>query len=383
VAPSQLGRIWVARSSGQGVLAGGSSLSLSSGAAFPGQAGNPVGFAATPANVTINSVQYSNTAYPGSLGAPPSLVGGSSGSPQIVTFKDFSGGISLASGTNFITFIGCRFQASGSGNFNSVIQSNNIAFSYCSFTPLVSLQPNLPSPSAGHSWPCATGGAGIGYVGGAQTYLVPAANGSDLWVFGRNLSNTLGALYFDHCDFWGSGQGCDIDPTPAGPVVFTDCWFHDMRDDTTGDHTDGVGNEQGGGILGLKINHCVFASVGNTSAIALQGAGTYTNLTITNNYLTQWGHLIQTGNLANSVSNAQVTDNLITTDGAWGVSSFSADVVFGNGTGNTWRRNTLLVIPTYPTAWGSGSTPSWVAGDNGKFILPDTTLSATDWPNGP
>src|SRR5216684_4789588 len=104
--------------------------------AFPGQAGNPVGFAAAPG-------------YPGSLTASSGpFTSGSVNNPTIIAFKDFDAGVSSTNiDADYVTFIGCRFQSNNvAGNNVSTggTGAHNIIFSYCSFTPRTSLYTSPP-----------------------------------------------------------------------------------------------------------------------------------------------------------------------------------------------------------------------------------------------
>src|SRR6266436_4309700 len=153
-----LGRAW--SSSYVGVPAGG---------LFPGQAGNPVGFAAAPG-------------FSGSLTtASGPLTSGSPGSPTIYAFKDFTG---LSIDADWITFIGCRFQSNSvAGNNVSTggTGAHNIIFSYCSFTPLASLYTSPP----GIGWPS----AGAGQQTTTFVTNVNSIDGNSGYQFGCDVHN--------------------------------------------------------------------------------------------------------------------------------------------------------------------------------------------------
>src|SRR6266705_1868189 len=92
---------------------------------FPGQYGNPVGFAAAPG-------------FPGTL-TPSSgpFTSGTAANPTIISFKDFDAGVSSTNiDANFVKFVGCRFQSNnvaGNNVSSGGTGCQNITFSYCSF----------------------------------------------------------------------------------------------------------------------------------------------------------------------------------------------------------------------------------------------------------
>src|SRR5258708_17939059 len=97
-------------------------MSTTAALTFPGQPGNPVGFAAAPG-------------YPGSLTSSSGpFTSGSPGSPTIISFKDFDAGVSSTNiDANWVNFVGCRFQSNNTvGNCVSSGSTGcqNIIFSY-------------------------------------------------------------------------------------------------------------------------------------------------------------------------------------------------------------------------------------------------------------
>jgi hypothetical protein len=222
---------------------------------WPGQPGNPVGFAATPASSPVG-------AWPGafrniSLGlAQPctiaeyaaTLSGGVIANNSIISFIDFispplgAGLPPRGSGSNIIStngssgavndvqFIGCRFQAynvSGTNIDCFTIGCFDITFSYCSSTPPASLW--LAPPVT--AWPSASVGTGFQQGSGANSsiYSIPYQDGS---TFGFSLGiGGAGFIIVDHCDIWGCVCGINMSnpTTHVGTITITDNWVHDIR----------------------------------------------------------------------------------------------------------------------------------------------------------
>jgi hypothetical protein len=250
---------------------------------WPGQAGNPVGFAAAPA---VSSVWAGGTrpgAWPGSFtgGGPISTAAyasanptiwtsGTPGNPKIVAFVDFdtpgsnnsisndgADHASLANALHDVTFFGCRFQGSAfTGAFDVECwknNSSNIAFIYCSFTPRRTagpfyskvLSPGVLDVAQPGSWPSGSVGTGITDFGGGISPINGGTNGGlyqtpilSSAAFGLGIGSTAGTyMIVDHCDFWGNNFG--ISPssiytsgTPSAsttPITISDCWIHDSR----------------------------------------------------------------------------------------------------------------------------------------------------------
>jgi hypothetical protein len=357
------------------------------GGHFPGQVGNPVGFAATPAAAPARWAGVAGTnAWPGAFSSLTVFSGtgftsGSAGTPTVISFQDFVGGMDFsvsAFNASQIIFVGCRFQAGTGATINTRFDTGtHISFFYCSITPNPSVAPTVPHAA----WPSAAAGTGQSYGdGNYASNTISNANGYQYGAVG-SVNATFNTFLWDHCDFWGFANSIDFEGgTLAGPVMISDCWFHDGRNDGGLDHTDGPGYLGGGpGPSNLTITHCTISAMANTDGVAMQGT-TYSTPTVTNNYLTGWNHLIRIP----TISNGTYTGNTIGTDVPWFVAlsnDFSSQ--FGNGSGNLWRNNKLLVVPGYPTSWGSGSAPTWTSANNGNFLLPDTSLSASDWSTGP
>jgi hypothetical protein len=329
---------------------------LMSSTAWPGQLGNPVGYAAAPG-------------FPGTLTPWP---GGSFTAGATYKYYIFDGKTGVAAAINAanVTFIGCYFGcSSGAGSTTCVTigSSCNPVFKYCTFAPSPSQVggsfPPMPPNGGGYTnWPT---GSGVGIAATLGYQYGPGSTGAAL----------RSAMTFDHCDIWGSANGCVFSHvTQTNFATYTDCWIHDARNPSLGDHTDGLGDVQSSAndvVSFLTVHHCTIASVGNTQGIALQmqSSDTMTNCTFTNNYVAGFGYTINMGNVSgftpNPYTNILFTDNVIGASPAPGFgplySRFSTPFNT-SGSGNVWRRNTF-----------QGGT------NNGKYLWPDGSINATDW----
>ena len=347
--------------------------------AYPGQSGNPVGYAAAPG-------------YPGSLTSHGTTgwVSGTAGNPTIYSFLDIDAGTAgtIISGSN-ITFIGCRFQSnyeSGSGAtlFGPNVEctgASNIVFNYCSFTPRTIHYASVPSAA----WPSA--GAGQSYTGdgGGAPFQMTA---SQCYCYGIYIPSG-GAVTLNHCDFWGFAEGIVLGSGYAGPFVMDNCWVHDCQNAGQGAHQDGIGYLNGAAApTNVTITNNTIAMIGNTNCIALQSASTtWNNYTINNNYLSGDESIVQA--FSTKATNCSFTNNIFGTNlpyGGYLIYPLSANqpvmpsVIFSNtsgNSGNTWSGNKLNILSG--TAPASGATPQWTSGEQGYYVWPDNTLHATDW----
>lgn len=326
---------------------------------FPGQSTNPVGYTA-----------YSG--YTGTLTTGP----GSFANNGTYSLFEFDGGTSAVAlgSTTGRTFNGCYFgSSSGSGSQSVVTGSGPITFNFCTFGPSPSVvggtfPPQPPSGGGYSTWP--TGTTPIAAASGYQ--YGPISNGSSV---------PSGGMTFNSCDIWACGNGCVFSHTNgSNPVTYNNCWYHDARSGSTGDHEDGFGDVQsattGDFVQFLTINSCTAASVGNTQALAMQTAGNtlVDNLTITNNFWAGFGSTLQLGAIYTSatVTNYVFTGNVIgaTPAAASSVWQGSSNALFGtSGSGNKWRTNTF--------AGGTYTSIGTVAA--GRFLWPNGSNNATDW----
>lgn len=354
-----------------------------SGGSFPGQASNPVGFAAAPGFTGLTS------------GVGVTLTSGTASSPTIISFKDFSGFTSISSDltaggapVQFIKFVGCRFQNSGNSAWcaNCLVPgSTNITFSYCSFVPLVS---NNATPRFPGMWPSAGVGTGVS----ADPTSPPADWGTQGLIYGIPNANGYqaallpgqGPTTLDHCDIWGFANAVTFSNSTTGQHTINSCWIHDPRYDLyppigPADHTDGPGFLEGlAAPSNIQISSNTIAFIGNTNCIAFQSASTpYSNIIVINNYLS--GDLRTLDMCHNLAGNTGLVcrDNILATDMAFMAGFMDRDFTANfNGTGNIWRNNKLRF---YPGDTWSGYT----VGQDGQYIWPDqfgtTATHATDW----
>jgi hypothetical protein len=272
-----------------------------------------------------------NTGYVNAPGYPGSLTtGGAIASNTTYSFKRFSGGTfigSAGSPVSNVTFIGCRFDATG--DINVALFGDNITFNYCTFEPSSVTSPPV-SYNQGYQYGIVAGGP---YNSFAQKLTV------------------------QNCNIWGFGNAIDVaGSTQAKPHVFRNNWIHDPRADGGIDHTDGLGSYSGGKTSSyVVIDNNVIEGVGNTNALGFQ-AGTWTNFTITNNLFGGFGF---TMSIYAGVTNLTFTDNTYSTRYPVIFGPMRED--WGSYPGTVWRRNKW----SHPAgaAWGN-------AADNGKFWMP-------------
>jgi hypothetical protein len=272
--------------------------------------------------------------YSGSLASGPGTVV----SNTTYSHMEFSGGTfigSLSTPVSNVTFYGCRFVATG--EVNTALFGDNITFEYCSFEPA--------DASA----------APVTYAQGYQYGIV--ASGS--------YNSFVEKLTVLNCDMWGLANGIDVfGSTQAKPHVFRNNWIHDPRDDGGVDHTDGLGNQSGGGSSHyVVIDNNVIEAVGNTNAIAFQG-GTYNNMTITNNLFGGYGYTLS---VYDTAPNLAFTDNVFSTRYQNSFGPLREDWTAYSGL--VWQRNRWHVPSG--AAWG---TPA----NDGKFWMPVAGASSDD-----
>src|SRR5216684_2248490 len=330
--------------------------------AFPGQAGNPVGFAAAPG-------------YPGSLTASSGpFTSGSVNNPTIIAFKDFDAGVSSTNiDANWVTFIGCRFQ-SNNVNGNCVSSGStgaqNVNFSYCSFVPRVALVGTAP-PGI-NTWPSSGAGTGAfaqaGWITG--TNCIDGNNGYQFSFDCHNLTD--GPLTCDHCDFWGFGNSINFIGHTAQMIV-RDCWIHDARNGASpplSDHTDGPGYLNGGlPPQNIWLDHNTIASIGSQNGIAWQGGtSAYSGMKVTRNFISGFNTAVTLYQGSGTNSNLEFTDNVLGTDLPW--VNFPITEVFADWTSpnGIWRRNILRVLAGTSPAAGNQWGINWTSVDNGKFL---------------
>ena len=298
----------------------------------------------------------SNTGHLNAPGYPGSLTpfSGTITSGTTYNYRSFDGadvGV-LATPVNGVTFNGCRFWSNWVDGWNVKVAGYNITFNYCTFEP-TDAPPNR-----------------VDYFDGYQYGIL------------QDTQYVGGSMTVNHCNFRGFGNGMQISySTQARPVVIQNSYFHDARTDNGGvDHTDGILSNNAN-LSYLVIDHNTIVSLGNTQGIALQsepGDAGYDNITITNNYLSGFGYTVAIGENEPGDTNITFTDNVFGTDiqPANGPMQFLYDDdTWTTGNGHLWRRNTLNV-KSYPSETSWNYTPT---SDDGKFVYPNMTVSATDY----
>lgn len=371
-------------SSGSGGTSSGSGGTGGKGGAlngFPGQPGNPVGYAT---HAPLGTTPWTGGTFKsGTAGSPTSyqgyvITGGVSISGQYITFtscdfKSGTGGVAV-SGSN-IKFVGCRFQSNSTQDYNVQTTGGDLTFSYDSFTPLASFYTSPP----GAAWPSASASANTTQ----QTPDVNAINGNDGYEYGLNVVSG-GPITVDHCDFWGFGNAIPMYATTA-QITITSNWIHDAADSGPQSyHTDGPGYLNGGTApSNVLIRGNTIASLGNTNGIAFQAATSgYDNIQITGNYLSGFGYLAALS-LPGSAhfTHSSFKNNVIGTDVSWVYGPIYSDATsIFQTTGNTWSGNTFHVAPgSNDSASSVGGNYHWTAANQGNFVWPDGSLNTTDF----
>jgi hypothetical protein len=314
-----------------------------------------------------------NTGYKAAPGYPGKLTpydGTPLQSGQTYRFVEFPPQFQIVHLTD-VTFYGCRFTGvpvtSGPDANVHLFGGDNLLFDYSSFEPL-----NLTMPPVGHTQSAQFG---------LREYP----------------DDVPGRVTVDHSDFWGFGNaigfaGDGSHSTQDKPFTVRNSWIHDARADGTFrqsdgsigcsdpigcDHTDGILNNVNNPSSGnwIYIQHNTIVSAGNTNGIALQDTQGDAHVWITGNYLSGWGIPIQAGGPSNV--DVHVTDNVLGSDLQW-----IWRPVYGwwGGNGNEWARNRIHFVPGSHTFMdGGNSVRLIVAGDDGRFWLPDGTISSTDF----
>jgi hypothetical protein len=296
--------------------------------------------------------------YPGSLTKHTgALVAGTE-----YRFKDISCPIDVRGSK----FFGCRFSGNWVDGWN-VRMFNTSEFRFCTIEPSAAAAP----PHA--AWPSA--GAGVNVYGGAVTaYMIPK---SQAYQYGIVQEPAAGLLIEDS-NIWGFGNSITL--FGAQQKTIRRCWIHDAAHEGSGAsiyHQDGPGHLNDAGCSNVLIEDCTIASLGNTNGIAFQ-RGTYNNIIVRRNFLSGFGYCVDMCHATPANTNLTFEDNLIATDIGWFwgpiYTDFSANF---RKAGSSWKRNKLRVLAgTIPRG---GSNGKFTAADNGKFVHPNTTYSATDW----
>jgi len=361
---------------------------------WPGQAGNPVGFAASPtwtgsfnttacpsSGLTTSGTSWSNATitqnctYTGAVTATCSYC-------EFINV-DFNGGAVTNNNTLGVSgdhqlYLGDRFQS------NNVI-SGNVAdghaftyFFYDSFTPAVAYYISPPGTGCSNStvgnigctnWP--SGGAGAnsltiteetGFTPGSTTPSnANAINGNKGYEFALNVSFVgSGPIWMDSCDMWGFGDAIVLPSSTSNQFTITNTWMHDITNPTEQSyHTDGPGYTNGaGGPSNVLIAGNAVAMLGNTNALALQAATSgYANIYINENFWSGNNATIafcQPGSV--QCTNSTFYGNTFGTDVRASGPIYNPGAALGSG--SVWACNTIEVL--------SGTT--WYSATNGQYF---------------
>jgi len=312
--------------------------------ATPGSGGNCTPVPNIPAGFPNNCTTGYKAApdYPGSL----TNFSGTIQSGQTYKFKRFSGGTSVGSRNtpvSNVTFYGCLFEATG--DLNVALFGNNITFEYSTFAPTGERAPPI-SYNQGYQYGIEANG---GYYSNVQRLTV---SNSEFWGFANAI------------DVGGSNQ--------ANPHVYRGNYLHDARADGGVDHTDGIGELNGGSQSYVVIDNNTIIGNGNTNGIAYQ-SGPADHFTVTNNYLSGYGYMINIGG-GNGPKNITFTDNV------WGTNFQQA---YGpwyswSGTGNIWRNNKIHYVNPIRIQGDNANSYVFKPSDDGKFWTPNG-ISSTDY----
>src|SRR5579862_1744009 len=284
-----------------------------------------------------------NTGYQNAPGYPGQLTNCNNltvKSNTTYSFCDFPNGLVVGSSGNHVsnvTFIGCRFADTNPNDANVADYGLNIRFSYSTFAP--------GNPGSEPTTP------GAAPVAASQSYE-----------YGIDLRSD-GGLTIDHSDFWGFSDAVQFaDSTQAYPLVITDSWIHNPSHDSSGAaHVDGILDSYGDASY-LTFTHDTIVGDGNTQALALQGNGGYSHLTITGNYFAGFGYMLDFGGHGTS-TDVTFTGNTWGTDiePAYGP-VYDPHIFTTSGLGNTWSGNKLAVVAG--TSW-------MAAANNGLYWWPN------------
>jgi hypothetical protein len=219
--------------------------------------------------------------------------------------------------------VGCRFATNNVLGADVQVDANNITFSYDTFEPSAVTAPPVPYGS-GYQY-------GINQ-GGPFRMTIEASN------------------------FWGFGEAIQLsDPngsSGSSPLVIKDSYIHDPSAQGANGpnqyHVDGILSNNGGASY-MTITHNTITANADTNALALQTSGggsggtPYSHITVTNNYFSGFGYMINTGGDTNS-TDMIFTGNVWGTDFEPGWGPLYGNAMYTNpGLGGIWRNNTIHV----------------------------------------
>lgn len=245
------------------------------------------------------------------------------------TYKycEFPGGLAIRQPN--ITLLGCLFQSNSVLDANVDVDANHVTFAYDTFEPArVSVPPVR---------------FGLGYQYGINQngpYRI-TINASNIWGFGE-------AVQMRDPD--GSSK--------ARPLLIENSYIHSPS--APGPqmqyHVDGILSSVGGPSY-VTIRHNTIMANADTNAIALQTAGggsngtPYNHITVTGNYFSGFGYMINTGGNTRSTHMA-FTDNVWGTNfKPWWGPLYGGQMYTDSSLGGRWAGNTIHVVPG--TTWMS------------------------------
>jgi hypothetical protein len=276
-------------------------------------------------------------------------------------FCNFTNGMAIGSAHSHpvnVTFIGCRFASNAVVNADVADYGSHVVFSYSTFEPSTVVAG--PGPSSPYANP-------IDYHRGYQ--------------YGID-QRYAGSLTIDHGNFWGFAEAVEFGfSSQARPVVISNTWIHNPRAPGSVDHTDGI-LENYGGVSYMVFHHNSIVGNGNTNALALQGNSPYRHVTITGNYFSGYGYMVNAGQ--NMRSPGMVfTGNVWGTDfrPVWGP-LYGGSMFTTRGLGGRWARNTIRVRAG--TKWMSTRNNGlyWWPIDGDPSSSRQVIGHKRDWPGG-
>lgn len=277
---------------------------------------------------------------------------------SVVAYKRFLASKMEIFGDN-LTFIGCLFEGeSPNDNLVQIYADTSIKFYYSTFKP------------AAYSLPPGNNGS----VTSSPT--APGTPYDKSWQLVTTMKNAVATM--DHNDIWGNAGMIVVTGRPDRPSTWTNNYIHDAADndtstfnDTSGTpyHHDGIGPQSEGDGGHMIVDHNTIATKGNTNGLALQGTGVYTNVKVTNNYISGWGYALSIGTI-NNANNITVTGNVFSGELPQLYGFLYGNLWGGSARGSTWRNNVYQVR-------AGDHHGSLTTSDHGKYAWPSDNSGHT------
>ena len=292
---------------------------------------------------------------------------------QRFEFMDFIGATIVAPNCEFY---GCRFRSNWTDGWNIKVDVDvplAATFQFCTIEPFSATIPNPAWPSAGTGINGIDGSSDPTYV----PYMIPYASS-----YQYGILQAEGGIIVEDCDIWGFGNSICFFGVRQKTVVR--CWIHDAANPGSGAtlyHTDGPGHLNGSGCDNVLIRDCTIASLGNTNAIAFQGADRgYHNIIVRHNYLSgfsTWSTCATTAPARVPACSSSTTPSPLMLLGPMG--RFTTIIRGSSARPTRPTSGAAIHCGCTPAASASPSASRVSAADNGKFIWPDITYHTTDW----